>query len=281
MHFELKQYTEIAAVSQVLQTLLTKPISESPQASIEESFGTLKMQQESAEVQDFINRVSGSSSGCPPSMSFAAKKTPFARSSKSGPSGPSGRKRKHTDYEFSPRPAKRIRVEDCLSASGTIFEDRLRLTPHPYQRTLASSVSKSFSSCVLEIALRDGLRFLRQHEDIIIEDYLDIFNNSFKKRNSAELLETSTVLRLELLDFIGILNVMQAGLLKFSYLGDAEKVSETLGTIFYAHNMDAHAASGGLTDLQLNHIMDSVFEFLNTTGCDATVWGEYDALKVK
>ncbi|KAJ3279717.1 hypothetical protein HDU79_000345 [Rhizoclosmatium sp. JEL0117] len=110
---------------------------------------------------------------------------------------------------------------------------------------------------------------------------MDVFEDAFKQRNSAELLETSTVLKLEVLDFIGILKVMKAGLLKFSFLGDSVKISDVLGMTFYARNLDAHAPSGGLSDLQINHIMDSVFEFLDATGCNAAVWDEYDALKVK
>ncbi|ORY44084.1 hypothetical protein BCR33DRAFT_850729 [Rhizoclosmatium globosum] len=271
--------TEIAVASRVLQTLLTRPTSEiygPPRSSIEESFGTLKVQQQSTKVKEFIERVSTKDTIIRLPVASLESKPLVARSS-----GPSSRKRKYSDYDLPARPVKRIRDDDSMSATAQKIEARLKLAPNPFQRSLASSLSKAFSRCALEIALREGLRFLRRNEAIIRRDYMDVFEDAFKQQNSAELLETSTVLKLEMLDFIGILKVMKAGLLKFSFLGDSVKISDVLGMTFYARNLDAHAPSGGLTDLQINHIMDSVLEFLDATGCNAAVWDEYDTLKVK
>ncbi|KAJ3083412.1 hypothetical protein HDU99_009981 [Rhizoclosmatium hyalinum] len=253
---DFKATDEIEIASRVLHSILARPslhLFEPDRLKIAESSRTFTVQAKSEEVDQFFKELFSRSSS-----------SAITSSSPSHPALVLGGKRKEPDTtseEVLKRCPKKCRKDSITSRAKTI-DIALMKTPGKSVRTLSSSGSKYYSSSTLELATREGLRFLKKYETIVEESFMGDFEFD-----------------LECLDLIGILKMLKTGQGAFKFVGSEDHVSEVIAKVYSSRNTDAHAPSGGLSDMYLVHIMSSVAEFLSILDSSSAVWAEYNSLK--
>ncbi|ORY37180.1 hypothetical protein BCR33DRAFT_769840 [Rhizoclosmatium globosum] len=270
---DFKATDEIEIASRVLHSILARPslhLFEPDRLKIAESSRTFTVQAKSEEVHRFFKELFSRSSS-----------SAITSSSPSHPPLVLGGKRKEPDTtsdEVLKRCPKKCRKDSITSRAKTI-DIALMKTPGKSVRTLSSSGSKYYSSSTLELATREGLRFLKKYETIVEESFMGDFVLAIRDCYVNEATKLPYEFDLECLDLIGILKMLKTGQGAFKFVGSEDHVSEVIAKVYSSRNTDAHAPSGGLSDIYLVHIMSSVAEFLSILDSSSAVWAEYNSLK--